>query len=160
MRHSCFCRATRTLRARRRFNTKHSTAAVATATGLTLAILSIPAGASEAERRLDRELPAQRVQSLRLPEPRSLENATVLSLTSKVDSSLRGASGVRQVVVRLRGDSVGRMKDRSLGSITSRKRQLQVEQDEFIRRGRGRAHLEVVAQTQSACEVLECWRSR
>jgi subtilisin family serine protease len=133
---------------------KRRSVALLTTLGVVLTASSVSSGASEAERYLNRELSAERLESLRLPQPRTLESVNTLSLESKVHPSLGRASGPQDVVVKLKGPSVGRMADRSRSSRMSRKLQLQVEQGEFIQRARGRANMRLVAQTQMVLNAV------
>lgn len=130
------------------------TPALLTALAVVLATPVVSTEAAEARRYADRDMAPERMERLRLREPRKLDAARFRSLGSKVHSSLRGARGEQDVIVRLRGDSVGRMADTSPSSRLSRRLQLQVEQDEFIQRSQRRADLKVVARTQMVLNAV------
>lgn len=119
-------------------------------------LLALPqtAPASDAQRYLEREPAAERLQGLRLEQPRSLQRVDRAELQSRIHPSLRGASGQQEVVVRLRGPSVGKMQDRDRYSRMSRKYQLEAEQSEFIHRGRGKSNMRVKAQTQMVLNAV------
>lgn len=117
-------------------------------------MMPLSASASEAERFLDRDVSGPRLDQLRLREPVSVDGVRHAELRSKVHPSLRGAVGMRQVVVKLRGPSVGDMTDQDRWSRISRKHQLEAEQAEFIRRGQGRAAMRVQAQTQMVLNAV------
>lgn len=121
-------------------------AAVAVAT---LAVLTTPVqAAAPADRSLNRTLGAERLSDLRLGEPITLEQVSPYQIRGKIDPSLRGATGTQEVAIKLRGDSVGRMRQQDRLSRVGHKFQLMTEQAEFLQRCRSRADIQVKAQTQ------------
>ncbi len=120
------------------------------ALAVSLCALVVPAaqGASPADRSLNRAIGAERLGDLRLREPITLEQASPYQIRGKVHPSLRGATGTQEVAIKLRGDSVGRMRQQDRLSRVGQKFQLMAEQAEFLQRCRARADIKVKAQTQ------------
>ncbi len=130
-----------------------SPVALMAALGALLAAASA-SGAPGDDRLAARADASAHLQGLRLAEPLNRRSADLTTLGSKVDPSLRGAKGTQHVVVRLRGDSVGGMTDGSASSRSSRKFQLQADQDDFIRRHRSHTGMRVTAQTQMVLNAV------
>lgn len=119
-------------------------------------LLSMPAvvGAAEANRYLDRELAADRLQGMRLEQPLFVEGLDQRGLGIRVHPSLIGATGPQEVVIRLKGPAVGKLSAQDRNSRMSHKAQLQAEQAEFIQRGQAKVNLRVKAQTQMVLNAV------
>lgn len=116
-----------------------------------LAVAPLAQG-SEAERYLDRDLATGRLEGLRLDAPVSVGGIDRIQLQSKLHPSLIGAAGEQQVVVRLKGPSVGKLEAKDRSSRMGHKYRLEAEQADFIQRHPGKAR--VKAQTQMVLNAV------